>query len=229
MTSPSSRRPRRTSRPDRAGVPRGRSSTRSGPPTTGPGRRTRITTTTPAGPEPATRAGVGGSRLTRQIAAFVTVVAVVALSLAYPLKNYLAQRADLAAAVEQQHELDQRIAELQIRQAALADPDYITAEAKRRLQYVKPGDTVYVVQAPALPDADAVAPPETTAPSGPWYSTLWDTLSHEPGTAVDPSVLDPAVPDPAVSTTDSAEPTPLTTPATVETSVQTPAAAEPTG
>ena len=111
------------------------------------------------------------------------------MSLAYPLRNYLSQRADLAAAVEQQHRLDQRIAELQIQQAALADPDYIAAEAKRRLQYVRPGDTVYVVQAPGQSTEEA--PVDTpVAPRGPWYGTLWDTLSHPPGTAVDPDRVD---------------------------------------
>jgi cell division protein FtsB len=194
MTSPSSRRPRRTSRPERAGVPRGRRSTRSGPPTTGPGRRTRTTTAT-AGAEPATARSLAGSRLTRQIAVLGMVLAVVALSLAYPLRSYLAQRADLAAAVERQHELDQRITELQIQQAALADPNYIAAEAKRRLQYVRPGDTVYVVQAPDLAPAD-MADTAPTASGGPWYATLWDTLSHPPGTAVDPGVLTPAAAGP---------------------------------
>ncbi len=144
-------------------MPRGRRSTRIGPPTTGPGRRSRITSAAAAAAESTTRSGFGGSRLTRQIAVLGVVLAVVALSLAYPLQNYLSQRADLAAAVAQQHQLDQRIAELQIQQAALADPHYIAGEAKRRLQYVKPGDTVYVVQAPPLSSADAAAPQVATA------------------------------------------------------------------
>ena len=43
----------------------------------------------------------------------------------------------------------------QARKVALSDPDYIAAEARRRLQYVTPGDTVFVVHAPALaPSAD---------------------------------------------------------------------------
>lgn len=223
MTSPSSRRPRRTSRPDRAGVPHGRRSPRTGTPTTGPGRRTR-TPAAAAGAEPVTDRTGFGSRLARQIALLGLVLAVVALSLAYPLRNYLSQRADLAAAVEQQHELDQRIAELQIQQAALADPDYIAAEAKRRLQYVRPGDTVYVVQAPELTtdDAGAAAP---AAPSGPWYSTLWDTLSHQPETAVDPTVLTPTAVTPTEVT-----PTVLTPNGSVPAEPGSSAAtAEPTG
>ena len=206
MTSPSSRRPRRTSRPDRAGVPRGRRSTRSGPPTTGPGRRTRTTTGADGVDTTTGRPGFAGSRLTRQLAVLVAVLAVVALSLAYPLRTYLAQRADLAAAVERQHQLDQRIAELQIQQAALTDPNYIAAEAKRRLQYVKPGDTVYVVQAPE-PVAEVPADTGPVAANGPWYATLWDTLSHPPGTAVDPGVLTPATSTPAGTAPASTAPT----------------------
>lgn len=128
------------------------------------------------------------------------MLSVVALSLAYPLRNYLQQRSDLAAAVARQHVLEQQIAELQIQQAALADPDFIAAEAKRRLQYVKPGDTVYVVQAPGLtPEAAAAA--AAAAPSGPWYSTLWDTLANDAGPAVAPAVLNAPVPDPPATST----------------------------
>ena len=50
-----------------------------------------------------------------------------------------------------QQDLEQQRDELQARKAALYDPDYIAAEARRRLQYVTPGDTVFVVHAPAWP------------------------------------------------------------------------------
>ena len=53
-----------------------------------------------------------------------------------------------------------------------------SAEARRRLQFVTPGDVVFVVHAPPLASADdgsAVAPANT----GPWYGGLWDTLTEE--------------------------------------------------
>ncbi len=113
----------------------------------------------------------------------------VALSVAYPVRNYLSQRAQETAVVAQQHELEQQIVDLQARKAALQDPAYIKAEAKRRLQYVSPGDTVYVVRAPPLPTSPAGA---ATSPAGagaaaaqapaaapdPWYAALWDTLQN---------------------------------------------------
>ncbi|WP_164479109.1 FtsB family cell division protein [Nakamurella antarctica] len=149
----------------------------------GPGRRTRAANT-PAAPlgGPAARKPLK-SKLLRQVAILGLVLAAVALSLGYPLRDYLDQRAELAAAVAQRQALEQTVANLELQQAALADPDYIKAEAKKRLQYVMPGDTVYVVQAPVLkvaPEAAAGAP-VATATTQPWYSTLWGTLSSPGG------------------------------------------------
>jgi cell division protein FtsB len=187
MTQPSSRRPRGSSRPDRAGAPRGRRPARSGTPTTGPGRRVR-SAGTPVSTVPASKPDLASSKVARQIAILGLVLCAVALSLAYPLRNYLEQRADLAAAVADQRNLEQQVAQLQIQQAALSDPDYIRAQAKERLQYVQPGDTVYVVQAP---DPGAAAPSDSAEAASitPWYTTLWDTLASNSGPAVDPAAL----------------------------------------
>ena len=135
------------------------------------------------------------SPLARQIAAIGLALCAVALSLAYPLRGYLQQEAAERSAVAQQAALEEQITELKAQQAALTDPAYIKAEAKRRLQYVSPGDTVYVVKVPGAqqvpaaagtpsaagsgPGSDAAASPETSAPA--WYVPLWDTLAH--GTA----------------------------------------------
>jgi cell division protein FtsB len=93
------------------------------------------------------------SPLARQIAAIGLALCAVALSLAYPLRGYLEQQTAERAAVAQRAALQQQITELQAQQAALEDPAYIRSEAKRRLQYVSPGDTVYVVKAPASSDS----------------------------------------------------------------------------
>ncbi|HEY7814524.1 MAG TPA: septum formation initiator family protein, partial [Nakamurella sp.] len=136
------------------------------------------------------------SPLARQIAAIGLALCAVALSLAYPLRGYLEQQSAERVAVAQRAALQDQIAELTAKQAALEDPAYIKAEAKRRLQYVSPGDTVYVVKVPGAQQVPATTPasgttgdstngsgapadaPET-APA--WYSGLWDTLAH--GTA----------------------------------------------
>lgn len=88
------------------------------------------------------------SPMTRQILALGIALSVVALSLAYPLRNYVEQQAVERDATAAQATLEREVADLEAQIAALEDPAYIKAEAKRRLQYVTPGDQVYVVQLP---------------------------------------------------------------------------------
>ena len=174
-TGATARRPRRSTDGARAG--RAVDDRVSTPPgsRTGPGRRTRLAAAAGPAALPAP-ARPGSSRLARQVVILGIVLCAVALSLAYPLRNYLDQRAALAATVAEQRTLEQQLAGLQQQQAALTDPDYLRQEAKHRLQYVIPGDTVYVVQAPPLPapDADAISAAQAAAP---WYETLWNTLA----------------------------------------------------
>ncbi len=118
------------------------------------------------------------SALARQVAILGLVLCAIALSVAFPLRSYLEQRADLAAAVASQQDLEQQRGELQARKDALLDNDYVAAEARRRLQYVTPGDTVFVVHAPSLPDAGDGSATAPTA-NGPWYGELWNTLTEE--------------------------------------------------
>jgi len=118
------------------------------------------------------------STLARQVAILGLVLCAIALSIAFPVRSYLEQRTELATAVAAQQDLEQQRDELQARKVALSDPDYIAAEARRRLQYVTPGDTVFVVHAPGLASSgDEVAAQATS--DQPWYGNLWDTLSED--------------------------------------------------
>ncbi len=100
----------------------------------------------------------------------------VAFAVAMPLRNYLSQRTTLAATISQEQRMRDLLSALQAQETALSDPAYVLAEAKRRLQYAKPGDTIYVVHAPPLAATKpaGVARARSTTP---WYSSLWDTLS----------------------------------------------------
>ena len=122
------------------------------------------------------------SQLIKQVAVLGLVFCAVALALAVPLRNYLAQRAELGVEVSKEQQLRVSLAAHDQEKGALSDPAYIAAEAKRRLQYVKPGDTVYVMHAPPLA-APKVAAAPSVGPAAPWYSHLWDTLSDPTQTA----------------------------------------------
>lgn len=125
----------------------------------------------------------------RQIAVLGAVLIAVAMAIAVPLRSYLQQRDDLAKALAQQQQLEQQVADLQQKKAALQDPNYVKAEARRRLQYVSPGETVYRVVAPqaAAPTAtgsktaggSAKSPTAAKDAQQPWYGQMWDTLTED--------------------------------------------------
>lgn len=106
------------------------------------------------------------------------VVCALVLSLAYPAKQYLGQRGALAELTRQQVAAEQRVAVLQAQARQLQDPDYLRAQARKRLQYVLPGDTVYEVinpdDQPAAPAGSGTAP--GSDPSQPWYVQLWRSV-----------------------------------------------------
>ena len=77
-----------------------------------------------------------------------------------------------------QSQLQREVAALQGRKDELNDPAQIEVEARRRLRYVKPGETPYIVQLPEDKATDNGGQPgQQTAPDGPWYDKLWQQVS----------------------------------------------------
>ena len=118
--------------------------------------------------------------LTGRAAVLGLVVCALVLSLAYPARQYLAQRGAIARLAQQKAVAEDRVAALNAQAQRLDDPAYVRAEARRRLQYVMPGDTVYVVITPDRQPAQAPKPAgvPTPAPDAgrPWYARLWGTV-----------------------------------------------------
>src|SRR5213082_2281221 len=103
-------------------------------------------------------AKVLGMSTTRRAAVVATVVCALAFTIAVPLRTYLSERTEVREQQAQQAQLQQQVAQLQGRKAELSDPAQIEAEARRRLRYVKPGETPYIVQLPEDKAADAAPP-----------------------------------------------------------------------
>lgn len=112
----------------------------------------------------------------RRAALIAAVVCVLVLSVAVPLRNYVGQRAELAAVYEQQHILADKVAELQRRRSLLADPQHVETQARERLRYVRPGEAPYLVQFPSGGMVAAVAG-RVPAPTQPWYGQLWKAIN----------------------------------------------------
>lgn len=120
-------------------------------------------------------------QLTTRAAVLGLVVCALVLSLAYPVRQYLAQRTEIASLVKENAKREQNVQDLQRRQRQLADPAYIRAQARSRLQYAYPGDSTYIVVDPkAAVPATASHSPARTAPktdrNAAWYGQLTDSV-----------------------------------------------------
>jgi cell division protein FtsB len=100
--------------------------------------------TVPAPPAPRrVRHAVTG----RALVLGATVVVLLVL-LASPLHRYFASRGDVSHASQQLRSDQQELTGLQAQEQLWSDPGYVQQQARQRLLYAMPGDTVYVVVRP---------------------------------------------------------------------------------
>jgi len=106
------------------------------------------------------------------------VVCLLAISLAYPLREYLSQRSDIGDLRAEVSQQEKRVAALEKSRARWNDPAYVEAQARERLHYVMPGETSYVVLgADEAPSPDGfVREPPTEVDRKPWFTDLWHSV-----------------------------------------------------
>ncbi|GAA0258725.1 septum formation initiator family protein [Cryptosporangium japonicum] len=121
----------------------------------------------------------GEGRFTGRAAVLAILFAVLVLTLAYPVQQYLAQRSQIAEAERAQARQNERIAALRSELDAWNDPEYVKGQARSRLQLTEPGEKRYVVQDPSRSSGSS----SSTEPSGSpvndprsWYGRLWDSV-----------------------------------------------------
>ncbi|MGY1814245.1 septum formation initiator family protein [Blastococcus sp. SYSU D00820] len=152
-------------------VPAGRTAAASRPEQRRPGRRTaRGSTAAAAAPRRPLFTGravlLGG------------LVLLLALTLAGPVRQYLAGRAELARLVAEGTELDAELAARQAELEAQADPAYVGRQARERLLLVQPGDRVVVVVDAEDAEGDAGTVSDAAEPADqPWYEALMGSLA----------------------------------------------------
>lgn len=130
---------------------------------------------------PRLRRRPGRPRLTGRTMAVAAMALFLAIILASPFQTYLNRRASVANSERQQRQLAAEVARLRQQSALWDDPAYLERQARVRLQYIRPGDTLYTV-------LNAQGQPLTAepAPSGQrvvraahppsWNSTLWASV-----------------------------------------------------
>jgi len=135
-----------------------------------PDRAPSPTSSTP--PRPA-RPPLRPTKLTGRAALLAVVMCAIALSLAYPVREYIGQRRQIDQLLVTQQSLSQQVKNLQAQQKQFSDPSYIEQQARDQLHYCMTGEKCYVIigNSPA-PDA---GPARTTTATS-WYSKLWGSV-----------------------------------------------------
>src|SRR4051812_19993006 len=110
------------------------------------------------------------------------LVLLLALTLAGPIRQYLAGRAELVRLAAEGRQLDQRAADLQRQVERQSDPAYVERQARQRLTYVLPGDRLVIISDGGAADGDAgTVPAAVPADPVPWYEGLLDSVTTADG------------------------------------------------
>ena len=115
------------------------------------------------------------TRLTSRAAVLAVVICAIALSLAYPVREYVTQRRQIDSLVAQQQIMLAQVKRLEAQQARLSDPSYIEQLARQELDMCFPGTQCYIVEG-GQPVVSPARPPRPGP--APWYDKLWRSVQQ---------------------------------------------------
>jgi cell division protein FtsL len=116
------------------------------------------------------------TRLTGRAAVLAVVICAIALSLAYPVREYIAQRRQIDQLVTQQQNATNQVKKLEQQQARLSSPSYIEQVARQQLDMCFPGAQCYIV---AGTKTSAGSGSQAAQPgAAPWYDKLWQSVQQ---------------------------------------------------
>jgi cell division protein FtsB len=134
-------------------------------------------------PTPAQAAAVvaaaRSTRLTGRATLLALVICAIALSLAYPVREYIAQRQQIDQLLAQQQTIAAQVKALQEQNSKLGQTWYIEQRARAELHMCFPQEQCYeVVSGQPAPAATA----QQKAPGDPWYAKLWQSVQRADAT-----------------------------------------------
>ncbi|MBW1602757.1 septum formation initiator family protein [Streptomyces sp. JJ66] len=115
-------------------------------------------------------------RLTGRAALLALVLCSLIVALAYPIRQYVSQRAEIAELREEAGTTSERVEELRELKARLQDPAYVEQLAREHLHYVRPGERGYVVEGESRPETHR--PSDDAAADRPWYRNFLDGVDR---------------------------------------------------
>ena len=118
-------------------------------------------------------------RFTGRAAVLALVLCSLVAALAYPTRQFIAQRAQIAQQRAAAEQAQAQVDELLREKSRWQDPAYVTAQARERLHYGFPGETPFTSVDPgtgagAAGSATPQAQPGAVKP--PWYDSLFESL-----------------------------------------------------
>jgi cell division protein FtsL len=128
-----------------------------------------------AGPAVSRRREGQRARLTSRAAVLAVVLCAIALSLAYPVREYIAQQREIDQLEAQHQEVAAQLRMLEAQQRELSSPAYVEQLARNRLHMCMPTQTCYVIIGRTPSPARATA---VNAPGAPWYQRLWNSVEQ---------------------------------------------------
>ena len=118
----------------------------------------------------------------------ISVVLLVLLAIAAPLRNYYEGRAEIARAQESIERLKARKQALESDIAMYEDDAFMRQEARRRLGVVEEGETVWRILDPRMSAPDNITTAADEIPDDrEWSEVLWDSLRDIPEVEVSES------------------------------------------
>jgi cell division protein FtsL len=111
-------------------------------------------------------------KFTSRAAVLAVVVCAVTLSLAYPVREYIAEHREIAQLETGNAQLAARVRQLQAERSELSSPTYIEQLARDELHMCFPTQVCYEVIFPARKHATGTAAPA----AAPWYQLLWKSV-----------------------------------------------------
>lgn len=120
----------------------------------------------------------GRPKLTSRAAVLAVVLCAIALSLAYPVREYIAERRQIDQLQAQNAAIAAQVQYLKSQQKSLTSPARIEQEARDDLHMCFPSQTCYEVITPVKPHPGSAAQEAVT----PWYGRLWESVRKADGT-----------------------------------------------
>jgi cell division protein FtsB len=128
-------------------------------------------------PSPAQAAAIvaaaRSTKLTGRAALLAVVICAIALSLAYPVREYIAQRQQIDQLLAEQQTMSAQVKALQAQDSQLSQTWYIEQEARDQLHMCFPQEQCYEVVSGQSAQASTTKPPAVATP---WYAKLWDSV-----------------------------------------------------